>query len=114
VPSVAASYTLANGTQVRVELTVTRATSGEPVVLAELAGNGDGGAAFAARARAEGLTRAEAEVLAILAGGVSNAEIAARLHVSVETVRTHVARILRKLDVATRAQAAVQAKAWMG
>jgi len=113
-PVVAGSYALANGTSVRADLTVTRAPSGEPVVLAELAASAECGAAFAARARAKGLTRAEADVLAILAGGVSNAQIAARLHVSVETVRTHVARILRKLEVATRAQAAVQAKAWMG
>jgi DNA-binding CsgD family transcriptional regulator len=54
-----------------------------------------------------GLTPAETLVLARLACGLTNAEIAARLHVSTETVRTHVARVLRKLGVSSRAKAAV-------
>jgi DNA-binding CsgD family transcriptional regulator len=53
------------------------------------------------------LTRGESDVLAQLALGLSNAEIASRLHVSVETVKTHVSRVLRKLGVPSRARALV-------
>jgi DNA-binding NarL/FixJ family response regulator len=48
------------------------------------------------------LTAREADVLDQLQAGRSNAEIAAVLHVSVETVRTHARRIYRKLGVKTR------------
>jgi DNA-binding NarL/FixJ family response regulator len=48
------------------------------------------------------LTPREAEVLELLQAGRSNAEIAAALHVGVETVRTHARRIYRKLGVRTR------------
>jgi DNA-binding NarL/FixJ family response regulator len=48
------------------------------------------------------LTPREADVLELLQGGRSNAEIAAALHVSVETVRTHARRVYRKLGVSTR------------
>lgn len=44
----------------------------------------------------------EREVLDCLAGGLTNAEVAARLFVSKETVKTHVAHLLRKLDVEDR------------
>jgi DNA-binding NarL/FixJ family response regulator len=52
------------------------------------------------------LTRREQEVGALLALRLSNKEIAARLHVSVSTVKTHVHALLRKLDASTRAEAA--------
>jgi DNA-binding NarL/FixJ family response regulator len=48
------------------------------------------------------LTPREADVLELLQGGRSNAEIAATLHVGVETVRTHARHIYRKLGVRTR------------
>ncbi|MGZ4169900.1 MAG: response regulator transcription factor [Solirubrobacteraceae bacterium] len=48
------------------------------------------------------LTPREADVLELLQSGSSNAEIAATLHVGVETVRTHVRHIYRKLGVSTR------------
>ena len=48
------------------------------------------------------LTPREAEVLALLQSGRSNAEIALELHVGIETVRTHARRIYRKLGVRTR------------
>jgi two-component system, NarL family, response regulator DesR len=48
------------------------------------------------------LTPREADVLELLQGGNSNAEIAAMLHVGVETVRTHARHIYRKLGVRTR------------
>lgn len=48
------------------------------------------------------LTAREADVLELLQTGRSNAEIAASLHVGVETVRTHARRIYRKLGVSSR------------
>jgi DNA-binding NarL/FixJ family response regulator len=48
------------------------------------------------------LTPREADVLELLQAGRSNAEIAATLHVGIETVRTHARRIYRKLGVSTR------------
>jgi DNA-binding CsgD family transcriptional regulator/tetratricopeptide (TPR) repeat protein len=56
-----------------------------------------------------GLTRREAEILGLVAAGLSNTEIAARLVLSDRTVDTHVSAILRKLGVRTRGEASAQA-----
>jgi DNA-binding NarL/FixJ family response regulator len=55
------------------------------------------------------LTDRETEVLVALASGASNAELAMRLFISEETVRTHVKRVLHKLGLRDRAQAIVYA-----
>ena len=55
------------------------------------------------------LTEREQEILKLLAAALTNAEIAATLYISEHTVRTHVARILAKLQLHDRAQAIVVA-----
>ena len=55
------------------------------------------------------LTAREIEVLALVAQGISNQEIGERLFISSFTVKRHIANILTKLDLPTRAAAAAYA-----
>jgi DNA-binding NarL/FixJ family response regulator len=57
----------------------------------------------------EQLTSRELDVLRLLTQGLSNAEIGTQLYISETTVKTHVTRVLQKLDLRDRAQAIVYA-----
>jgi DNA-binding CsgD family transcriptional regulator len=57
-----------------------------------------------------GLSERELEVLHELAAGHSNKEIAARLHVSPNTIKTHVARLFEKLGARRRTEAILRAR----
>ena len=55
---------------------------------------------------ATALTQRELEILGLIAGGLSNREIAHRLYIALTTVKNHVHSLLKKLQVRTRAEAA--------
>ena len=61
-----------------------------------------------ASAEVEALSKRESEVLELIVHGMSNKEIAARLGVSVETLRWHLRQIYKKLQVHTRTEAALK------
>jgi DNA-binding CsgD family transcriptional regulator len=78
--------------------------------LGDIAEDGEGAAAkgdalVVAAAAEAALTPRETEVLALLAEGMANKEIAARLSFSTHTAKFHVESLLRKLDAANRAEA---------
>ena len=56
------------------------------------------------------ISKRELEVLQLMAEGLSNQEIAARLFVSLNTIKTHSSRIFEKMDVKRRTQAVEKAK----
>ena len=63
------------------------------------------------RGRPAGLTEREAEILALLATGATNAELAERLHRSVRTIENHVAALINKLGAKSRHDAVAKARA---
>jgi len=91
-----------------------RAVNGEAVVSPQLTGklvNGlqGGDHTKAATVERENLSAREREVLALLAEGASNKELARRLDVAESTIKIHIQHILRKLNLTSRVQAAVYA-----
>lgn len=77
-------------------------------VISELRGPG-GGARAAAQERVAALTAREREVLALVGAGLSNADIAGRLHLVEGTVKAYVSAVLGRLEVRNRVQAAIVA-----
>lgn len=57
-----------------------------------------------------GLSRREVEVLQLMAEGLSNQEIASRLYLSLNTIKTHSSKLFEKMDVERRTQAVEMAK----
>lgn len=66
--------------------------------------------AFLGAVALSGLSERETEILGLIARGLDNAQIAARLALSEKTVRNHITHIFEKLQVETRAQAIVRAR----
>ncbi|MBK7633964.1 MAG: LuxR C-terminal-related transcriptional regulator [Saprospiraceae bacterium] len=57
-----------------------------------------------------GISKRELEVLQLMAEGLSNEELAERLYISLNTIKTHTSRLFEKLDVKRRTQAIEKAK----
>jgi DNA-binding NarL/FixJ family response regulator len=97
------------GPPLRADLRLCRPPGGAPFVLAEIEAD-DPPPALALLAARHGLTRAEAVVLGLVARGQRDREIAAQQGTSLATVRTHVSRVLSKLGVRSRVEAALVAR----
>jgi DNA-binding CsgD family transcriptional regulator len=73
---------------------------------------GDGFIRNEAAIRSLGLSPRECEILGLLASGQSNKEMARTLAISPNTIKTHIARVYEKLEVARRVQAIEKAR-WL-
>jgi DNA-binding CsgD family transcriptional regulator len=97
---------LAEGRSLLAELYWVPDADGRPWVVAELSAYGE------TQPLLEALTKAEMRILRLLADGLSNQEMSDRLHVSIETIKTHVQRVLAKLRVDSRSKAAHLLRQW--
>ncbi|MFW6691301.1 response regulator transcription factor [Streptomyces sp. MAR4 CNX-425] len=116
----AAGFVLKDTPPAEIVEAVRKVAAGEPALspavirqlIAQVSGpgggpDGPGRAADRARRRLAALGEREREVAVAVGRGRSNAEIAAELYMSVPTVKTHVSRILTKLDLNNRVQIAL-------
>ncbi|WP_320778439.1 response regulator transcription factor [Streptomyces sp. CRN 30] len=111
----AAGFVLKDTPPAEIVDAVRRVAAGDPVLsptvtrqlMAHAAGGGPDTRRTRARARVAALNDREREVAVEVGRGASNAEIAAGLYMSVATVKTHVSRILAKLDLNNRVQIAL-------
>lgn len=111
----AAGFLLKDTPPDRLVAAVQAAAAGEPTLspsvtaqlIAAVSQGSDDGRRRTAGDRVAALTGREHEVALAVARGLSNAEIAEQLYMSVPTVKTHVSRILTKLDATNRVQAAI-------
>lgn len=112
----AVAYVTRQGCSKQLVATIIRATRGEAVcsptmtavLLRRIGVLGGGASGFQ---RGAGLTAREIEIVELIERGLSNKQIAATLQVELTTVKNHVHRILRKLGVERRAEAAAWVRA---
>jgi two-component system NarL family response regulator len=110
----AVGYLLKNVSPDEIRSTVERVAAGEPMLSGEIAGRvlrefERERQEERYREKLDALTEREEEILKLLATGDSNREIGARLSISEQTVKNHVANIFRKLQVNDRTKAAILA-----
>jgi len=110
----AAGYLLKDATPEDLTQAINVAMSGSgnvlsPRVIQNLFEDQESGTASGGRRSEYSLTQREHDILALLAEGRSNREIAGRLYLSEKTVKAHLAAIFRKLGVTNRTQAAMMA-----
>ncbi|MDT0268714.1 response regulator transcription factor [Streptomyces sp. DSM 44915] len=109
----AAGYVLKDTPPAEIVAAVRRVAAGEPVLSAAVTQRliaqvtGDRRDTRRARRRIDALPERERAVALLLGQGRTNAEIAAELYLSVPTVKTHVSRLLTKLDLNNRTQVAL-------
>jgi DNA-binding NarL/FixJ family response regulator len=111
-----AGFILKDATAAETVATIRRVVAGAPALPRALGGLLASHVASQAAAKdppavrhAARLTRREREVVALIADGLSNKEIAVRLHLATDTVKTHVHGVLEKLGLKTRLQIAAYA-----
>ena len=109
----AAGYLVKDCSTEEVVDTVRKAAAGETALSAELAASMLGEVRDLVRREEAGaepiISKREEEVLQLIADGLSTTEVAAKLYISVKTVKNHLASIYQKLDTRDRTQAVLQA-----
>ena len=109
----AAGYLVKDCSTEEVIDTVRKAAAGETALSAELAASMLGEVRDLVRREEAGaepiISKREEEVLQLIADGLSTTEVAAKLYISVKTVKNHLASIYQKLDTRDRTQAVLQA-----